>query len=292
MAYEFILYKKEDGAAIITMNRPEELNAWRGMMKAEMADALDDAGGDPDVWGVIFTGAGRAFGPGASTRFRTGLVPGRPGSEWADLPDRPGMWFPDDDERALLGLSHDTDRLIDRLLLFDKPSIAAINGVVAGSHISFACVCDIRIASDQARFRMAFTRVGHVPDVGLSYWLPKIVGLGHALELSYTNDFIDAKEMERIGLVNHVVPHDELIPYCKDMIKRMKQIPPSVLFATKRVMRTCVEATAKDHAEKVLYEEISRGLIQPEEREEARKSYMERRDPVYKGRGIKTRVRW
>ncbi|MDP2730433.1 MAG: enoyl-CoA hydratase/isomerase family protein [Dehalococcoidales bacterium] len=295
MAYRMILYDKdkETGAAVITMNKPEVLNAWYGRMKSEIMDAVNDAGEDPSVTGVIFTGAGRGFGSGG---FRA--IGGKKDPDYdpvlsdAGTPQARADWLPGDEERALMGLTVDTPHLIERLLYFDKPTIAAINGIVAGGHIALMCASDIRIGSEQARFRCAFTRDGFVPDVGSSYWLANLIGVGQALEIAYTNDFVDAREMERIGMLNHVVPHDQLIPYCKDMIKRMKQIAPSVLFATKKAIRACGGATQRDIEKGYMLESWGRGFIQQEERAEARKSNVEKRQPSYKGRGIKMNIRW
>ncbi|MDP2730437.1 MAG: enoyl-CoA hydratase/isomerase family protein [Dehalococcoidales bacterium] len=295
MAFNMILYDKdkETGAAVITMNKPEVLNAWGGRMKEEMMEAINDAGEDPSVTGLIFTGAGRGFGAGGYRAIGGKVTPGyEPALSDAGTPQSHYDWLPGDEERAMMGLSHDTPHLIERLFYFDKPTIAAINGVVAGGHTALISVCDIRIGSENARYRCAFTRDGFVPDVGSSYWLPKLVGVGKALEIAYTNDFIDAQELLRIGLLNQVVSPDELIPYCKNMVKRMKQIAPSVLFASKKAIRACGKATQRDLEEGYMLERWASGLIDTEEREESRKSNIERRPPAYKGRGIKMNIRW
>ncbi|MDP2730522.1 MAG: enoyl-CoA hydratase/isomerase family protein [Dehalococcoidales bacterium] len=294
MAYKQILYENDNGVAVITLNKPEHLNAVGGQMKGEILEALNEASADPEVWGLILTGAGRAFS--------SGLFQPIGGKKDADYEPalsedgRPQEYFyklPGDEERALLGLSSGSPHLVERLLHFDKPTIAAVNGIAAGNAVTYLCACDIRIASDLARLRLAFTRSGMpAPWSSCSYLLTKIVGVGHALELAYTNDVIDAREMERIGLVNRVVPHNELVPYCKEMIKRMRQTGPSILFSTKRAIRMCGDVTPNDVERGVMYENWAANVTLEEERAEARESLKERRQPVYKGRGIKTNIRW
>ncbi|MDP2730685.1 MAG: enoyl-CoA hydratase/isomerase family protein [Dehalococcoidales bacterium] len=279
MTYTQILYDKDTGtgAAVITLNKPEVLNAYGLQMREELLAALDEASADPEVRGVILTGAGRAFS--------SGLFQGT-GDKTGHDSDRV------EEKRALLGLTSGTPRLVERMHYFDKPIIAAVNGIVAGGAINIMSACDIRIASEQARFTVLFPRSGTPPWSGCSYWLTKLIGVSHTLELAYTNDFIDAREMLRIGMVNRVVPHEELIPYSQAMIERMKQIAPSVLFATKRAIRACGEVTPKDLEQGYIYEEWANSLVLEEERTEAGKSLREKRQPVYKGRGIKINIRW
>ncbi|MDP2731347.1 MAG: enoyl-CoA hydratase-related protein [Dehalococcoidales bacterium] len=267
MAYQFILYGKEDGVAIITLNQPDKRNAWHSPMKAEIMHALDDANADDGVGAIIVTGSeeGRAFSSGAT------MAP--PGAkvdfETMELV-RHGQ------------VGGDTDQLVEKIIDLDKPIIAAINGVVAGAPISLACACDFRIASDQARFCMAFGRRGLVPGVCSTYWLTRLIGTAQLLELAYTNVVIDAKEMERIGLVNKVVPHDQLISHCKELYQKMKVIPPITLTLTRKMALKNHELK-KGLEEQRLWDHWGAGVVHAtEDRKEAEKSWIEKRDPVYK----------
>ncbi len=210
MNYEYIILEKEDGIATITLNRPERLNAVTPQMRVEMRNALEDAAADDSVKVIIITGAGRAFCAGADVGTVT------TGTEMAG----------DEPQRARFLQPVATRRLTTLILSLTKPTICALNGVVAGGPTAIPLCCDIIIASDQARFRISLTRMGLSLENGISYLLPRIVGPHRALELAYTNDVIDAKEMERIGLVNRVVPHDELMKTAKEIAKKMFQIPP------------------------------------------------------------------
>ncbi|MDP2728954.1 MAG: enoyl-CoA hydratase/isomerase family protein [Dehalococcoidales bacterium] len=277
MAYQFILYDKESGAAIITINRPQVLNAWHGRTKMEMISAIEDAESDPSVLGIIFTGAGRAFSAGGSKEY-WGL-----GTERSDdKEEAPSHWLPGDEERQRWMQEVDSNRLVDVVLGCRKPTIAAINGVIVGGPLGLVCACDIRIASDRAQLRSAFGRRGHTLNVGVSYWLPRIIGMGHTLELAYTNDIWDAREMERVGFVNRIVPHEELIPYCKDMIKRMSMTSPVLLNAIKKSVRKAYEA--RDIVEGRQWEGWGmRAAQSSQDAREAEQSLLEKRDPVYKG---------
>ncbi|MDP2730435.1 MAG: enoyl-CoA hydratase/isomerase family protein [Dehalococcoidales bacterium] len=291
MGYNLILYEKdkESGAAVITFNKPERLNAWSGGMKTEIMYALDDARADTDIVGVIITGAGRAFGAGGirqgySGKGREGVLAEHAVSESGQVQAHYD-WLPGDDERHMRLQSYDTPHLLEEILEFEKPTICALNGVVAGGQIGLFGCCDIRIASDRGQFRLAFTRTHGVPDVTSTYWLTRLVGLAHTLEMCYTNDFLDAQELLRIGLVNHVVPHDELIPYCKDMVKKMKQIPPLHLLASKKVIRKVVDCNDVWEA-RMLEQWGGEAVRTHSDTAEAAKSFWERRDPVYTGRSV------
>ncbi len=266
MDYEWVKYEKEDRIAILTLNRPDRLNSWIPPMRVETRKCIEDAGADPNVRVLIVTGAGRGFcaGADASTFVER--------TEQAD----------DEPQRARLMLPVTTLRLIDALRSLNKPTIAAVNGVAAGAGTSFALACDIIIASDQARFRVAFTRMGISPGDGASWLMTRAIGTHRALELAYTNDVIDAKEMERIGLANRVVPHDELMKTAKDMAKRMMQIPPLTLAMTKKSIYHCFGANSLE--DQVAFERAASNAIRDtEDSKEAAKSFIEKREPVYKG---------
>ncbi|MDP2730436.1 MAG: enoyl-CoA hydratase-related protein [Dehalococcoidales bacterium] len=267
MAYQFILYEKADGSAVITLNRPDKLNAWSEQMKSEMMDAMADAAGDDNVAAVIFTGAGRGFSSG------------RTNQPWEET-----QRTADAAPRSSPGTAPGGNRWIEKLIDFDKPTIAAINGVMAGAAISFACACDVRMASDRAQLRMSWSRIGLVPGSASVYWLTQIIGKAHLFELVYTNDVIDAKEMERIGLVNRVVPHDELIPYCREMVKKMRVIPPITLKTSKKIIQR-VPDMKRDLEEARMWEAWGWRVVEDtSDRAEAHKSFLEKRQPVYKGR--------
>ena len=267
MSYQYILLEKEDGIATITLNRPEKLNSLIPQMRVEMRKALEDVDADDSVRVVILTGAGRAFCAGAD------VVTVAERTEMAD----------DEPQRALLLKPVQTTRLLTLMRELNKPTICALNGVAAGAGTGLALTCDILIASEQARFRVAFTRMGMPPGDGLSYFLPRRIGTHKALELIYTNDIIDAREMERIGLVNKVVPHDELMKAAKEMAKKMFQIPPITLaLAKKSVYRGA--AVPDIEAQEAFDGLIGSRLARTEDQREAQRSFIEKREPDYKGK--------
>ena len=267
MSYETIILEKKEKIATITLNRPEKLNAENPKMDEELVDVFGVVDKDNDVMVVVITGAGRAFCAGADV----GTV--ATGAEMAD----------DEPQRARLLQPVATRRLTTLILSLTKPTICALNGVVAGGPTAIPLCCDIIIASDQARFRISLTRMGLSLENGISYLLPRMVGPHLALELAYTNDVIDAKEMERIGLVNRVVPHDDLMRTAKEMAKKMFQIPPLTLALTKQ----CIYkgAAALDIESQMVFDSlVGRTLAQTEDQTEAQRSYIEKREPSYKGK--------
>jgi len=213
MNYKEIIYEKEKPLAWITLNRPERLNAYTFVMGQEIARALGEAQKDRSIKVVIVTGAGRGFCAGVDIRG------GRGKQEEADPLRRDTAMGPP----------------IRKLNVFDKPVIAATNGVTVGGGLSFVMACDIRIASDRATFSSIFIKVGAL-DNGFGLLLPRLVGIGMALELSLTGDIISAAEAERIGLVNHVVPHDDLISEVRKLATRIANNSPVTVRLTKRAM--------------------------------------------------------
>jgi enoyl-CoA hydratase/carnithine racemase len=201
--YEQILYEVNDPIATITLNRPHALNAWTERMAAEVKHAVARAEADPAAVAIVITGAGRGFCAGADlTDLRSLSEGGRTAAVPPELFAEPGDPSVGDDFRGTYTY----------LMSVRKPVIAAINGPVAGMAVPIALCCDLRFASDRAVFTLAFSKRGLVAEWGSAWLLPRLVGPAHALDLLMSSRRVDAEEAGRIGLVNRVVPHDELLP--------------------------------------------------------------------------------
>ena len=210
--YEEIRYEVDDPIATVTLDRPHALNAWTTRMAAEVKHAVAAAEDDPRVVAVVLTGAGRGFCAGADLndlrRLTEGLGIGEPSSDLAADPGDPAMG---DSFRGTYTY----------LLSVRKPIVVAINGPIAGMAIPIALACDLRFASDRASFTTAFARRGLIAEWGVSWLLTRVVGTAHALDLLLSARRVDAAEAERMGLVNRVVPHDELLPFVRSYVREM-----------------------------------------------------------------------
>src|SRR5215468_1842851 len=217
MSYDF-LYEVENGIATITLNRPDKLNALTFEIYAQLRDLMVELRRDDVVKVVIITGAGKAFCAGGDVYQIIG-----------ELFDR--------DMRGHLEFARMTGALIQNMRQLDKPIIAAVNGMAAGAGAVIALASDLRVASDQARFAFLFTRVGLTgADMGAAYLLPRVVGQGRAVELLMFGDTIDAATADSYGLVNKVVPHDELMGAARQWADRLKQGPAFALAMTKTMI--------------------------------------------------------
>ena len=216
-----------DGVLTLTLNRPDALNAFTVEMKEALLAALKDAARDGSVRVIVLTGAGRAFSAGQ------------------DLKERQG---PDVND---LGTELRTryNPIISAIRRLEKPIIGAVNGVAAGAGISVALACDIVIASDKASFIEAFSRVGLVPDTGSSWFLPRLVGYGRAAEMIFTADPVDAATAERIGLVNRVVPDDQLMAEASSLAARLAAAAPIALALAKRALNRALESSLEQALE-------------------------------------------
>jgi len=264
MSYETIILDKEEGIATMTLNRPEKLNAVNPAMWWELSKAIEEVRTDSEIRVLILTGADPGFCSGADVvETLTLAAPGKAPPRTREQMKEPV---------GIAGL---------RFAQLQKPTLAAVNGAAAGMGFSFALACDIRIASEKARFTNVFVRTGLIPDNGLTYFLPRLVGLAKALELMYTGERIDAKEAERIGLVNQVVPHDDLLRVTKDMAKRIAQGAPMALELTKW---TTTRALNTDLEQLILLETYAQKVcLETEDFQEGLKAFMEKRPPVFKG---------
>ncbi|HLZ58672.1 MAG TPA: enoyl-CoA hydratase-related protein [Ktedonosporobacter sp.] len=222
--FQHLLIQQEEGVVTITMNRPEVLNAFNDLLLHELTEAAEEAAGDEAIRCVVITGAGRAFGAGQDlTTFgapRSNSGAGGPVSEH-------------------LQKYH---RLVKVLREMPKPVIAAIRGVAAGISCNIALACDLRIAADNARFIEAFARIGLVPDGGGGYFLPRLIGLGRALEMAMLADEVSGPEAERIGLVNKCVPVAEFEATTAALAKRLAQGPTRAYALMKQQMYASLDS--------------------------------------------------
>jgi len=175
-----------------------------------------------------------------------------------------------------------TTSFISSFFNMDKPIIAAINGIAAGGGFSLALLCDIRLASNKARFSMAFVRRGLIPDLGATYTLPRLVGQGRALEIMLTGNIFSAQEAERIGIVNKVIPHHELMTTAKDLAKELAKGPRVAVGLIKKSIYKSLDNTLSQQLE---VESISQTLCaRTEDFKEGVRSFIEKREPLFKGR--------
>ena len=214
---EHLQFDVQDGVALVTLNRPEKLNAFTYEMLDDWVDRLAECQKRDDVRAVVITGSGRGFCTGADVDSFAGIAQSGP----------TGI-------KAELGLTQRLPRQISEL---DKPVIAAINGFATGGGLDFALACDIRFAAESARLAETYIRMGLLPGVGGAYFLTQLVGRAKALELLWTGDFIDAREAERIGLVNKVFRDEELLPRTLEFAGRLARSAPLSIQLIKRVVR-------------------------------------------------------
>ncbi|MXV87139.1 MAG: enoyl-CoA hydratase [Acidimicrobiales bacterium] len=187
-----VLYEVDDGVAVVTLNRPERLNAWTGELGTGYFDALDQAAADPDVRAIVVTGAGRGFCAGADMDNLQGISSGQ-GEGSDEAPPR------------LRNERH------DYALSIPKPVVAAINGACAGLGFVHAMMCDVRFAAQGAKFTSAFVRRGLIAEHGVSWMLPRVVGPSNALDILMSGRVFLADEAKEMGVVSRVFPPDELL---------------------------------------------------------------------------------
>ena len=266
MNYETVIVEQAEGIATITLNRPEKLNALNDTMGEELLKVLTDAGTDDSVRVIVITGAGRAFSAGADVKER--FI-----DTWEKI--KRGELNP-----ALLPTF--TRVGVSAIRRIEKPIIASINGPAVGFGCTLSLNCDIRIASEAARFGLVFVRMGVTPEFGSTYFLPRLVGMAKALELLFTGRIFDAKEAKEIGMVNQVVPADQLKKATYEMASSIAKAPPISLRMIKRGIYMGVD---NDLNTQTNWEHLAFNMCrQTEDHFEGAKSFLENREPHFKGR--------
>jgi enoyl-CoA hydratase len=255
MAYENIIFEKEDNIAIITFNRPEAMNALNNQTRAEFRQAIADVATDDAIKVLILTGSGKAFVAGSDIKEFSKTTP--------------------------YG-AHNIMRLGEMVEKLEKPVIAAVNGFCLGGGCEIAMGCDIIIASDKAKFGQTEINIGIIPGGGGTQRLQRLVGACRAKELIFTGDIIRAEEADRIGLVNRVVPLEELMATAKEMAKKIATKSAAALKLAKtainRGMQTDLESGLKYE-----YELYSLSLTL-EDKVEGVNAFLEKRTPTFVGR--------
>jgi 2-(1,2-epoxy-1,2-dihydrophenyl)acetyl-CoA isomerase len=259
---ETLIVERKDGVVTVTMNRPARKNAANGTMWRELLATFEDVATDRNDRVMILAGAGDAFCSGADLGDASNVA-GRPGDPFLVQ------------MRALGDVAL-------RLHRFPKPSIAKVGGIAAGAGMSMALGCDLVVASDSARFSQIFSKRGLSVDFGASWLLPRLIGLHRAKELAFFADIIDAHQAAEFGLVNRVVPADQLDAFVADWADRLAALPPLALSMTKAMLNNSLNLSM----DQALEEESRSQAVNfgTEDTMEAISAFVQKREPQFKGR--------
>jgi enoyl-CoA hydratase/carnithine racemase len=273
VAYEQILYAVEDGVATITLNRPERLNAWNGTIASEVKAAMHAASDDVAVKVIVLTGAGRGFCSGADMNTLQGIQSG--GQSTGARAEAEGPFDAAADSSFQKAYSY--------FPAVKKPIIAAINGAAAGLGLIMTLYCDMRFASDAAVFTTAFSRRGLIAEHGISWLLPRIVGIGNATDLLFSARKIGAIEAKEMGLVNRVIPHqvfmEEVTAYARMLAtevspRSLREMKREIWNAQFQTLGEAIEEANADMPGSFVSEDFKEGVAH----------FLEKRPPAFTGR--------
>ena len=255
----FVRVEMEDRLAIVTINRPDALNALNSSVLRELSMTIEHVSMAADVGAIILTGAGdRAFVAGADIKEMVGLS-----------------------ALEMRSFSEAGRRLGDAMAACNKPILAAINGYALGGGCELALACDIRLASDRAKIGQPEVNIGIIPGFGGSQRLPRLVGLGWASEMIFTGDTIDAATAERIGLVNRVVPAARLLEEAKALARKILEKGPAAIALAKACLRASLEMPLTAGLD---FETAAFGVVgSTRDKEEGMKAFIEKRKPTWTG---------
>ena len=260
MSYETIILERKDGVATLTLNRPEKLNAINRKMIEELKSAVVEIAKDRDVRALVITGAGRGFCSGADIGDMVQAAAPIENRYWTQM----------------------RDKVILALTDLEKPVIAKVNGVAVGVGCSLALSADIIVASENANFSLIFSRIGLIPDGGSLFHLPRLVGPAKAKELIFTAKMVDAKEAERIGLINKAVPADELDNEVNMLAKQLAEGPTVAFGIAKKIINKGLTMDLSSVLECEAFGVIIAGTT--EDAQEGVMAFLEKRKAEFKGR--------
>jgi 2-(1,2-epoxy-1,2-dihydrophenyl)acetyl-CoA isomerase len=264
MVENVLLVERKDKVVVLTMNRPDTLNALSVELQDSLMNTMQEIRNDDSVWAVVLTGAGRGFSSGVDLRSARPVVEPPPRQDRLDV----YQWM------GRLAIS------IYRTL--DKPIIAAVNGVAAGAGMSISLACDMRVGCEKSRFKTVFVERSISPDTGMSFFLPRIVGYSRAADLIYTSRMIEADEAYRIGLIDRLVPAEKLLDESIALANQIANWPPMAMQSVRRVLQQSMESTLEEQLKNETY-----GLVfsrkAPHDVKESRDSFLEKRAPKFTG---------
>ncbi|MBW2137921.1 MAG: enoyl-CoA hydratase/isomerase family protein [Deltaproteobacteria bacterium] len=268
MPYDTIVLKKEGSIATVILNRPEVMNAISPQMFDELNDSLGDVAGDKDIRVVVLTGAGHAFSASVDIEAES------------DGKDR---FLPDLSPEAQRRFVQDVPQRVTKAIFnLEKPTIAMVNGPAVGDAFDWVLACDLRVASTNAKFMCGFIRMGLIPDTGATWFYPRLLGLTRALELLFTEDWLDADEAYRIGLLNRLVPPEELESATMALAKKVAgQAPIAVKLAKMHVYRG-LQMSLHESLDMAASDEVM--ALGTQDHKEALAAFRKRRRPVFKGK--------
>lgn len=259
--YETLLFDVRDGVAYITINRPDALNALNNQMAHDLLDVMLTCDDEPAIRAVVLTGSGKAFCAGG------------------DLKSFAAAEHAGGHLKEVTTFLHGAISLMARL---NAPVIASVNGVAAGAGMSLACACDLVIAAESARFTMAYTRAGLVPDGSSTFYLPRRVGLGRALELALTNRPLSSREALEWGIVNRVVPDAELATETEKLASELAAGPTASFGAAKRLLWTGLNETLETQMARE--SEAIAAAVRSSDAQEGIRAFIEKRPPRFQGK--------
>jgi enoyl-CoA hydratase/carnithine racemase len=271
--YNEIIYSVEEPVAVITLNRPDALNAWTTTMAVEVRHAVYRAERDPAVVGIVITGAGRGFCAGADLNMLQGMTEG--GAR--DLPQPEGEQL---DTTPPEPIPADFDGEYTWLLAVSKPVIAAINGAIAGMGVPIALCCDLRFMAADAPLLTAFSQRGLIAEWGIAWLLPRLTGTGHALDLLFSSRRITGSEAAAMGVVNLALPAEDVLPHSVRYVQELaERCSPTSLAIMKRQVYEQLTASlgpSEKQARKLMVESFRRPDFK-----EGVASFMEKRPPRF-----------
>lgn len=268
MEYKTIVLENRDGVMLLTLNRPEKLNAVNGNMFRELKSALTDIAHDDEVRVLVLTGAGRAFCAAADMK--------------EDDKDRMQTDRSPTQEEIRLFIEKYSQGIVQSLRSMEKPTIAMVNGLAVADGMDWALSCDIRIGSENARFMNAFVRMGAFPSTGGSWFYPRFMGFGRALEFLYTGDWMDAEEACKLGILNRIVSASQLEIETMKLARKLANGPPIALKLIKQLTYKGLEMGLDSLLK--LASEAEAMTIVTEDHKEAVEAFKQKRDPVFRGR--------
>ncbi len=270
MPFEHLQLDRDGNVAIITLDRPDRLNALNRGLQDETSSVMAELHEDDDCRAVVITGAGRGFCSGAD--LRGGVAGGTRREEREGQPPQNRRL----DEFGWVG------RQAKAIYEFDKPTIAAVNGVAAGAGMSLALACDLRVGTERARFKTVFLERSLSPDSGMSFFLPRIVGYSRAADLIFTSRFVEADEAHRIGLLDRIFAEEELVKQSVELAQQIASLPPVAMRSAKRVLQHNMQV-GLDEALRYETQGLAFARRAPHDVAESRASFAEKRAPVFTG---------